>query len=66
MNTLGIILIIIGIFYFYMIILRPPWVLNNFKVKTMIKMMGLKGFWIFFVVWASVILGLGIYFVNVY
>ena len=37
MNTLGIVLIIIGIFYVYMLILRPPWVLNNIKVKIMIK-----------------------------
>jgi hypothetical protein len=65
-HTLGIILIVIGIFYTYMLILRPPWVLNNFKVKTMIKMMGVKGFWIFFVCWTILILGLGILFVNIY
>ncbi len=66
MHTLGIVLIIIGIFYSYMIILRPPWLLNNFKVKTMIKMMGLKGFWIFFVCWTILVLGLGILFVTIY
>jgi hypothetical protein len=66
MHTVGIVLIVIGIFYAYMIILRPPWVLNNIKVRTMIKMMGLKGFWIFFVCWATLILGLGILFVNIY
>ena len=66
MNTLGIVLIIIGIFYVYMLILRPPWVLNNIKVKIMIKWMGVKGFWIFFVAWTAIILGLGILFVNIY
>ena len=34
------------------------------KVRTMIKMMGVKGFWIFFVCWTVLVLGLGIYFVN--
>lgn len=66
MHTLGIVMIIIGIFYFYMIILRPPWVLNNIKVKVMIKWMGIKGFWIFFIVWSSLILGLGILFYTIY
>jgi len=66
MNPYGIVLIIIGIFYVYMLILRPPWVLNNIKVKIMIKWMGVKGFWIFFVTWTAIILGLGILFVNIY
>jgi len=66
MHTLGIVFIVIGIFYIYMLILRPPWVLNNIKVKVMIKWMGVKGFWIFFIVWTALILGLGILFVNIY
>ena len=66
MHTLGIILIVISILYIYAIVLRPPWVLNNIKVKTMIKWWGVKGFWIFFVSWTALILGLGILFVNIY
>ena len=64
MHTLGIVFIVLGIVYAYMIILRPPWVLNNIKVRTMIKMMGVKGFWIFFVCWDALFLILGFYFVN--
>lgn len=66
MNTLGIVLIVISIFYIYMILLRPPWVLNNIKVKTMIKWWGVKGFWIFFVCWTILMLTAGIILVNVY
>ena len=65
MHTLGIVLIVIGIFYAYIIILRPPWAINNLKVRTMKKMMGVKGFWIFFICWSILILGLGILFVSI-
>ena len=64
MHTLGIVLIVMGIFYIYMIILRPPWAMNNLKVRTMKNMMGVKGFWIFFICWTALVLGLGILFVN--
>ncbi len=60
MEILGTVLVVIGVLYAYMIIFRPPWVLNNKKVEIMIKMMGLKGFWIFFVTWAILVLGGGI------
>lgn len=66
MHTVGIVLIVIAIFYIYMILLRPPWVLNNIKVKTMIKWWGVKGFWIFFIVWTALMLGLGILFTSIY
>ncbi len=57
MQVLGTVLVIIGIIYVYMIVMRPPFLMNNFKVKIMVKKMGVKGFWIFFIVWT--ILGLG-------
>ena len=60
MQLFGTALVIIGIFYLYMIIMRPPFLMNNFKVKVMVKKMGLKGFWIFFVVWTTLVLGTGI------
>ena len=60
MYYLGVVLIIIGIFYLILLLTKPPWVYNNIKVKTMIKMMGKKGFDIFFVVWTIVVLGGGI------
>ncbi len=60
MYITGVILIIIGIFYVILLLTRPPWAYNNIKVKTMIKMMGKKGFDIFFVVWTIVVLGGGI------
>ncbi len=60
MYYFGVVLIIIGIFYVLMLILRPPFLYNNIKVKTMIKMMGKKGFDIFFVIWTIVVLGAGI------
>ena len=60
MQIAGAILTIIGVIYVYFIITRPPWLLNNFKVKIMIKKMGVKGFWIFFIIWTAVVLGAGI------
>ncbi len=60
MYTLGVVLIIIGILYVLMILLKPPFLYNNIKVKTMIKMMGKKGFDIFFIVWTILVLGGGI------
>lgn len=57
-------LVTLGLAYFLLMILRPPWLLNNFKVKIMIKKMGFKGFWIFFIGWASLILLLGLYIVD--
>ena len=60
MHTVGIVLIVISIFYIYMIILRPPWVMNNIKVKVMIKWWGVKGFWIFFICWTLLMLVVGI------
>jgi hypothetical protein len=66
MHTLGIVLIVIGIFYSYMILLRPPWVVNNIKVRVMIKWWGVKGFWIFFICWTALFLILGTIFVSIY
>jgi len=60
MQILGTVLVIIGVFYLYMIVMRPPFLMNNFKVKIMVKKMGVKGFWIFFIVWTILILGGGI------
>lgn len=60
MQILGTILVIIGVVYVYMIIMRPPFLMNNIKVKIMVKKMGLKGFWIFFLIWTAVVLGAGI------
>jgi len=60
MQILGTVLVIVGIIYLYMIVMRPPFLMNNFKVKVMVKKMGLKGFWIFFIVWTILILGGGI------
>ena len=61
MQIFGTVLVIIGIIYLYMIIMRPPFLMNNFKVKIMVKKMGLKGFWIFFIVWTALVLGTGIF-----
>ena len=61
MQILGTVLVIIGVIYVYMIVMRPPWLMNNFKVKIMVKKMGVKGFWIFFIVWTILILGGGIW-----
>lgn len=66
MHTLGIVLIVLSIFYVYLIILRPPWIMNNIKVKTMIKWWGVKGFWIFFVSWTILMGAIGILFINMY
>ena len=60
MQVLGTVLVIIGIIYVYMIVMRPPFLMNNFKVKVMVKKMGVKGFWIFFIVWTALVLGGGI------
>ncbi len=60
MQVLGTVLVIIGIIYVYMIVMRPPFLMNNFKVKIMVKKMGVKGFWIFFIVWTILVLGGGI------
>lgn len=61
MQIFGTALVIIGIIYLYMIVMRPPFLMNNFKVKIMVKKMGLKGFWIFFIVWTALVLGTGIF-----
>lgn len=66
MYILGIVLIIVGILYVLMLVLRPPFLYNNIKVKTMIKMMGKKGFDIFFLVWTILVLGGGIVLVILY
>ena len=60
MQILGTVLVIVGVVYVYMIIMRPPFLMNNFKVKVMVKKMGVKGFWIFFIVWTILVLGGGI------
>lgn len=60
MRILGTVLVIIGIIYFYYIIMRPPFIFRSKKVKIMIKLMGVKGFWIFFITWATLVLGGGI------
>ena len=60
MQILGTVLVVIGIIYVYMIVMRPPFLMNNIKVKVMIKWMGIKGFWIFFVAWTILVLGGGI------
>lgn len=60
MQLAGTILTIIGVLYVVMILLRPPFLMNNIKVKIMVKKMGLKGFWIFFIVWTALVLGGGI------
>jgi len=60
MQVLGAVLVIIGIIYVYMIVMRPPILMNNFKVKIMVQQMGVKGFWIFFIVWTILVLGGGI------
>lgn len=60
MQILGTVLVIIGVIYVYMIVMRPPFLMNNVKVKVMVKMMGVKGFWIFFVTWTILVLGGGI------
>ena len=64
MYTFGIILIIYGMLCLLLILMKPPILYNNMKVKTMIKMMGKKGFDIFFIVWTIVVLGGGILIVN--
>ncbi|GEM_PF-622900 len=64
MYTFGIILIIYGMLCLLLILMKPPILYNNIKVKTMIKMMGKKGFDIFFIVWTIVVLGGGILIVN--
>ena len=64
MYTFGIVLIIVGILYVLMLLLKPPFLYNNIKVRTMIKMMGKKGFDIFFIVWTILILGGGILIVT--
>ena len=61
MQILGTVLVIVGVVYVYMIVMRPPFLMNNFKVKVMVKKMGVKGFWIFFIVWTILVLGGGIY-----
>jgi len=66
MYIFGVVLVIIGIFYVLMQILKPPFIYNNIKVKTMIKMMGKKGFEIFFIVWTILVLGGGIILVYLY
>ena len=66
MYILGIVLIIVGILYVLMLVLRPPFLYNNIKVKTMIKMMGKRGFDIFFLVWTILVLGGGIVLVILY
>jgi hypothetical protein len=60
MQIAGTILVLIGVLYVYMIIMRPPFLMNNIKVKIMVKKMGLKGFWIFFLIWTALVLGGGI------
>ena len=60
MQILGTVLVVIGIIYVYMIVMRPPFLMNNIKVKVMVKWMGIKGFWIFFVAWTILVLGGGI------
>lgn len=65
MRIAGIVLTIIGVIYVYMILVRPPWLMNNFKVKVMVKKMGVKGFWIFFIIWTALVLGLGITFLSI-
>ncbi|MCK5762078.1 MAG: hypothetical protein KAH16_04175 [Candidatus Izimaplasma sp.] len=64
MYYVGVVLIIIGILYVLMLLMRPPFLYNNFKVKAMIKMMGKKGFDIFFIVWTILVLGGGILIVT--
>ncbi len=65
MHTWGTIFLVLGIFYLLLLILRPPWLYTNIKVKTMIKMMGKKGFDILFLVLTIVFLVLGVLFLYV-
>lgn len=64
MYYLGVGLIIYGILCALLILMKPPFLYNNIKVKTMIKMMGKKGFDIFFIVWTILCLGGGILILN--
>ena len=64
MYYVGVVLIVVGILYVILLLLRPPFLYNNIKVKTMIKMMGKKGFDIFFIVWTLLVLGGGILIVT--
>ncbi|MCD6482535.1 MAG: hypothetical protein J7K80_02185 [Candidatus Izimaplasma sp.] len=64
MYTFGVILIIYGMLCLLLILMKPPILYNNIKVKTMIKMMGKKGFDIFFIVWTIIVLGGGILIVT--
>ncbi len=63
-EILGIVLIVLGVIYVYFILTRPSWLMNNFKVKAMVKMMGVKGFWIFMYVFTAIVLIAGILLYN--
>ena len=65
MHTLGTIFLVLGLLYLLLLILRPPWLYTNIKVKTMIKMMGKKGFDILFLVLTVLFLVLGVLFLYV-
>ena len=64
MYYVGVVLIVVGILYVILLLLKPPFLYSNIKVKTMIKMMGKKGFDIFFIVWTIIVLGGGILIVT--
>jgi len=60
MHTLGVVLVIYGLVCLIVMATRLPLAYNSSKVKAMIKMMGKKGFDIFFLVWTALVLGAGI------
>jgi len=64
MYTFGVILIVYGLLCLLLILMKPPFLYNNLKVKTMIKMMGKKGFDLFLIIWTIVVLGGGILIVT--
>jgi len=64
MYTFGVVLIIYGILCALLVIMRPPFLYSNIKVKAMISMMGKKGVDIFLIVWTILVLGGGILIVT--
>jgi hypothetical protein len=60
MHTFGVILVIYGLICVIVIATRLPLAYNSAKVKAMMKMMGKKGFDIFFLVWTALVLGAGV------
>jgi len=53
MTTLGIVLIIYGVFCIFIGLLKPPMIWNMGKLRAMSKMMGEKGLRIFILIWGT-------------